>query len=68
MCFCVFQEGYSVLGIEETLSQSLPLDSVSESQESTYEHRHDVIIIETDSNSEEGGVEEVGQVRHLAGK
>ncbi|XP_058269448.1 nucleoprotein TPR isoform X3 [Hemibagrus wyckioides] len=55
------EEVYSVLGVEETLSQSVPLDSVSESQESTYEHRHDVIIIETDSNSDEGGVEEVGQ-------
>lgn len=60
---------YGVLGVEETFSQSVPLDQVSESQESTYEHRHEVIIIETDSNSdEEGGVEETGQVRHLAGK
>ncbi|XP_034166487.2 nucleoprotein TPR isoform X3 [Pangasianodon hypophthalmus] len=56
------EEGYSVLGVEETLSQSVPLDQVSESQESTYEHRHDVIVIETDSNSEEeGGVAEAGQ-------
>ncbi|GAA6102968.1 nucleoprotein TPR isoform X3 [Tachysurus ichikawai] len=53
---------YGVLGVEETFSQSVPLDQVSESQESTYEHRHEVIIIETDSNSdEEGGVEETGQ-------
>lgn len=45
------------------------MDQVSESQESTYERRHNVIIIETDSNSEEdGGVEEPGQVRRLAGK
>uniref|UniRef100_W5UJA0 Nucleoprotein TPR n=1 Tax=Ictalurus punctatus TaxID=7998 RepID=W5UJA0_ICTPU len=58
------EEGYSVLGVEEILSQSIPLDQVSESQESTYEHRHDVIVIETDSNSEEeGGVEEAGQYR-----
>lgn len=56
------------MGVEEILSQSIPLDQVSESQESTYEHRHDVIVIETDSNSEEeGGVEEAGQVRHLSG-
>lgn len=53
-----------MLGAEEALSQSVPLDQVSESQESTYEHRHDVIVIETDSNSdEEGGTEEAGQVR-----
>lgn len=69
MCFCVLQEGYNVLGVEETLSPSVPLDQVSESQESTYEHRHDVIVIETDSNSEEeGGGAEAGQVRYLAGK
>lgn len=68
VCVCVLQEGYSVLGVEEILSQSIPLDQVSESQESTYEHRHDVIVIETDSNSEEeGGVEEAGKVRHLSG-
>ncbi|KAM9468929.1 nucleoprotein TPR-like isoform 3-T3 [Clarias gariepinus] len=56
------EESYKVLGAEEALSQSVPLDQVSESQESTYEHRHDVIVIETDSNSdEEGGAEEAGQ-------
>ncbi|TSN03387.1 Nucleoprotein TPR [Bagarius yarrelli] len=57
------EEGYSVLGVvEESLPQSITLEQVSESQELAYEHRHDVIVIETDSNSDEGEeVEEAGQ-------
>ncbi|KAI5099153.1 nucleoprotein TPR isoform X2, partial [Silurus meridionalis] len=50
-----------ILCVEETLSPSVPLDQVSESQESAFEHRHDIIVIETDSNSDEEGVEDAGQ-------
>ncbi|KAK7162888.1 hypothetical protein R3I93_007053 [Phoxinus phoxinus] len=58
------EEAYPVLGEgdEESLSQSVPMDQVSESQpsetqisghDSSEEYKHDVIIIETDSGTEE---------------
>ncbi|XP_067218458.1 nucleoprotein TPR isoform X2 [Chanodichthys erythropterus] len=58
------EEAYPVLaeGDEESLSQSVPMDQVSESQpsesqisgqDSSEEYKHDVIIIETDSGTEE---------------
>ncbi|KAL1280197.1 hypothetical protein QQF64_014797, partial [Cirrhinus molitorella] len=58
------EEAYPVLGEgdEESLSQSVPMDQVSESQpsesqisgqDSSEEFKHDVIIIETDSGTEE---------------
>lgn len=68
------QEAYPVLGEgdEESLSQSVPMDQVSESQPSetqisghdSEEYKHDVIIIETDSGTEEEEEEqeEPGQV------
>lgn len=49
-------------GDEESLSQSVPMDQVSESQpsesqisgqDSSEDYKHDVIIIETDSGTEE---------------
>ncbi|XP_076833031.1 nucleoprotein TPR isoform X2 [Brachyhypopomus gauderio] len=59
-------ESYFV-AVDESLSQSVPMDQVSESQlsaqDSSDEHRHDVIVIETDSDTEEEEVaeEEAGQ-------
>uniref|UniRef100_A0A9J8D7I1 Nucleoprotein TPR n=1 Tax=Cyprinus carpio carpio TaxID=630221 RepID=A0A9J8D7I1_CYPCA len=58
------EEAYPVLGEgdEESLSQSVPMDQVSEShpsesqisgQDSSEDYKHDVIIIETDSGTEE---------------
>ncbi|XP_043117020.1 LOW QUALITY PROTEIN: nucleoprotein TPR [Puntigrus tetrazona] len=58
------EEAYPVLGEgdEESLSQSVPMDQVSESQpsesqisgqDSSEEYKHDVIVIETDSGTEE---------------
>ncbi|KAF4117130.1 hypothetical protein G5714_001683 [Onychostoma macrolepis] len=58
------EEAYPVLGEgdEESLSQSVPMDQVSESQpsesqisgqDSSEECKHDVIVIETDSGTEE---------------
>ncbi|XP_052470885.1 nucleoprotein TPR isoform X1 [Carassius gibelio] len=58
------EEAFPVLGEgdEESLSQSVPMDQVSESQpsesqisgqDSIEEYKHDVIIIETDSGTEE---------------
>lgn len=75
--FVLLQEAFPVEGevVEESLSQSVPMDQVSESmqpsesqlsaQDSSDEHRHDVIIIETDTDSEdeeEEVEEEPGQV------
>ncbi|XP_052403719.1 nucleoprotein TPR [Carassius gibelio] len=65
------QEAYPVLGEgdEESLSQSVPMDQVSESQPSesqisgqdlSEEYKHDIIVIETDSGTEEEQ-EEPGQ-------
>uniref|UniRef100_A0A673GXG7 Nucleoprotein TPR n=1 Tax=Sinocyclocheilus rhinocerous TaxID=307959 RepID=A0A673GXG7_9TELE len=69
------EEAYPVLGEgdEESLSQSVPMDQVSESQpsesqisgqDSSEEYKHDVIVIETDSGTEEEEEEqeEPGQV------
>ncbi|XP_051989723.1 nucleoprotein TPR-like isoform X2 [Xyrauchen texanus] len=58
------EEGYPVLGKadEESLSQSVPMDQVSESQpsesqisgqDSSEDYKQDVIVIETDSGTEE---------------
>uniref|UniRef100_A0A9J8DG09 Nucleoprotein TPR n=1 Tax=Cyprinus carpio carpio TaxID=630221 RepID=A0A9J8DG09_CYPCA len=58
------EEAYPVLGEgdEESLSQSVPMDQVSESQpsesqisgqDSSEEYKHDIIVIETDSGTEE---------------
>ncbi|XP_051768515.1 nucleoprotein TPR-like [Ctenopharyngodon idella] len=65
------EEAYPVLaeGDEESLSQSVPMDQVSESQpsesqisgqDSSEEYKHDVIIIETDSGTEEEEEEQEG--------
>ncbi|XP_051556343.1 nucleoprotein TPR-like isoform X2 [Myxocyprinus asiaticus] len=66
------EEGYPVLGKadEESLSQSVPMDQVSESQpsesqisgqESSEDYKQDIIVIETDSGTEEEEQEEPGQ-------
>uniref|UniRef100_A0A673I5S4 Nucleoprotein TPR n=1 Tax=Sinocyclocheilus rhinocerous TaxID=307959 RepID=A0A673I5S4_9TELE len=66
------EEAYPVLGEgdEESLSQSVLMDQVSESQpsetqisgqDSSEEYRHDVIIIDTDSGTEEEEEEEQGE-------
>ncbi|XP_051554060.1 nucleoprotein TPR-like isoform X2 [Myxocyprinus asiaticus] len=63
------EEGYPVLGHrdEESLSQSVPMDQVSESQpsesqisgqDSSEDYKQDVIVIETDSGTEEEEEEE----------
>ncbi|XP_035390027.1 nucleoprotein TPR isoform X1 [Electrophorus electricus] len=60
------EEGYPT-GVDESFSQSVPMDQVSESQlsaqDSSEEHRHDVILIESDSDTEveEEVEEEPGQ-------
>ncbi|XP_067310032.1 nucleoprotein TPR isoform X2 [Pseudorasbora parva] len=69
------EEAYPVLGEgdEESLSQSVPMDQVSESQpsesqisghDSSEEYKHDVIIIETDSGTEEEEEEQEEPVQY----